>query len=193
MELHFSDAAREKIGAFLDEEESPDLAVRVRVTRPSPVAPEYEMILVGREERQPDDEELEVAGYPLFVDPESVRLLDGTHVEWVESLQGSGFRFENPNLRPSSARELSGSLAERVQRVLEERINPGVARHGGRVSLVEIKDDVAFLRMGGGCQGCGLASVTLSQGVKQILLEEVPELRAVEDVTDHSAGTRPYF
>ena len=76
---------------------------------------------------------------------------------------------------------------------IDQRINPGVATHGGAVRLVDIRDGIVYLQMAGGCQGCGMASVTLTQGIKQILLESVPEVSGVEDVTDHSAGTDPYF
>lgn len=193
MELHFSEGATRRILAFIREEEETDLGVRVSVKSPSPVAPEYEMALVGSHERNPQDAVLEVDGFRVYVDRESAPILDGTRIDWVETVQGSGFRFENPNLKPLGSEPLSGSLAERVRRVIEERINPGVATHGGHVSLVDVRDDVVYLRMSGGCQGCSVASVTLTQGIKEILMEEVPEIAGIEDVTDHAAGRKPYY
>lgn len=192
MDIHFTDTARERILGFLAEEDA-DLSVRVRVRSPSPVAPRYEMALIGPEERDPEDRVLERDGFRVVVDPESGPLLDGARIDWVDSLEGSGFKFENPNIEPLGSEPLEGPLAERVQRVLDERINPGIASHGGRVSLVDIRDDVVYLRMGGGCQGCGMANVTLSQGIRRILKEAVPEIVAIEDVTDHAAGTNPYY
>lgn len=193
MELHFSEDASRRILAFIQEEGGTELGVRVSVKSPSPVAPEYEMALVESHEREPDDTVLEAHGFRVYVDRESAGILNGTRIDWVETVQGSGFRFENPNLKPLGSEPLEGSLAERVRRVIEERINPGVATHGGHVSLVDIRDDVVYLRMSGGCQGCSVASVTLTQGIKQILLEAVPEIRGIEDVTDHAAGRNPYF
>ena len=77
--------------------------------------------------------------------------------------------------------------------VLEEQINPAIAAHGGRAELVAVEDGVAYLRLGGGCQGCGMAAVTLSQGIEVAILDAVPEMTQVVDVTDHASGTNPYF
>ena len=84
-------------------------------------------------------------------------------------------------------------MADKLHRVLQERINPGVATHGGVVSLVAVENETAYLRFGGGCQGCGMVNVTLKQGVEKILFEEVPEIKKVLDITDHASGTNPYY
>jgi Fe-S cluster biogenesis protein NfuA len=86
-----------------------------------------------------------------------------------------------------------GAIAERVQRVLDEQINPAVQHHGGLIELVEIRAGSACLRLTGGCQGCAMAHVTLRQGVEVILKQQIPELTHVIDVTDHAAGRKPYF
>ena len=83
--------------------------------------------------------------------------------------------------------------AERVQRILDEQVNPAVSAHRGSVSLVEVKDDTAFIRFEGGCQGCAMADVTLRQGVEVMIKRQVAEIVAVVDATDHAAGTDPYF
>lgn len=191
--IEFSERARERIVAFMREEPEADLALRLAVKNPSPVAPEYEMALIEPHETAPDDQVLEADGFRVHVDPESARILEGTRIDWVESIQGSGFRFDNPRLKPLGSEPLTGPLAERVRRAIDERINPGVATHGGHVTLVDIRDDVVYLKMSGGCQGCGMASVTLTQGIRQILMEAVPEIAGIEDVTDHAAGRNPYF
>jgi Fe/S biogenesis protein NfuA len=77
--------------------------------------------------------------------------------------------------------------------VLDEQINPAIAAHGGRAELVTVEDGTAYLRLGGGCQGCGMATVTLSQGIEVAILDAVPEVTQVVDVTDHASGTNPYF
>ncbi len=89
--------------------------------------------------------------------------------------------------------DLSGDVAQRVLRVLEEQINPSIAAHGGRADLVAVEDTAAYLRLSGGCAGCGMAAVTLSQGIEVALRESVPEITQVIDVTDHAAGTNPYY
>ena len=83
--------------------------------------------------------------------------------------------------------------AERVQHILDEQVNPAVSAHRGSVSLVEVKDDTAFIRFEGGCQGCAMADVTLRQGVEVMIKRQVAEIVAVVDATDHAAGTDPYF
>jgi Fe/S biogenesis protein NfuA len=191
--VKFTDKARERIIEFLESDPAADLAVRVRVRNPSPVNPEYEMTLIEAHERGPEDELYPGEGFDVVVDSESARILEGTTVDWVESLQGSGFQFDNPGIKPLGSEPLAGPMAERVQRVLSERINPSVAMHGGGISLVDIRDNVVYVSMSGGCQGCGMASVTLTQGIKQVLHDAVPEIVDVQDVTDHTAGQNPYF
>ena len=89
--------------------------------------------------------------------------------------------------------DLSGDVAERIREVLTRRVNPSIAAHGGRCELVAVEDDIVYLRLSGGCAGCGMATVTLSQGIKVTLRESVPEITRVIDVTDHTAGTNPYY
>jgi len=85
------------------------------------------------------------------------------------------------------------ALYERVADLFEHQVNPMVARHGGRVDLIDVQDAVVMLRLGGGCQGCGMADVTLRQGIEAMLHEHVPDVKGVVDITDHAAGSNPYF
>jgi len=96
---------------------------------------------------------------------------------------------------PTEARAEDGSqtVREKIQYLLDTAINPAVAGHGGRVSLIDVKGNVVYLQMGGGCQGCGQADVTLKQGVERMIREEVPEVLEILDVTDHAGGRNPYY
>jgi Fe-S cluster biogenesis protein NfuA len=85
------------------------------------------------------------------------------------------------------------ALYEQVAKVFDEQVNPMVARHGGRVELIDVQDAVVMLRMGGGCQGCGMADVTLRQGIEGMLGQLVPAVRGIVDITDHTSGSNPYF
>ncbi len=85
------------------------------------------------------------------------------------------------------------ALYERVARLFDDQVNPMVARHGGRVELIDVQDAVVMLRMGGGCQGCGMADVTLRQGIEGMLVQHIPEVRGIVDITDHTSGANPYF
>ena len=113
----------------------------------------------------------------------------------------TGMVINNPNRPPAAGSpgmgrppaDLTGDMAQRVMQVLEQQINPSIAAHGGAAELVAVEDDVAYLRLSGGCQGCGLASVTLTQGIEVAIREAVPEVVRVADVTDHASGSNPYF
>lgn len=189
----FSDIASERIRNYIEEDDTPQLAVRVSVQSASPIAPEYEMALIEPDEWRDEDVSFDGGGFEVVVDPESAKILRGTTIDWVESLHGSGFKFENPNLKPLGSEPLEGPLVDRVKRVIDERVNPGVAMHGGRITLVDIRENIVYVSMGGGCQGCGMAGVTLTQGIKEMIKEAAPEVVDVRDVTDHASGANPYY
>ena len=101
-----------------------------------------------------------------------------------------------PAARPATADPSTvndDALYEQVAKVFDEQVNPMVARHGGSVELIDVQDAVVMLRMGGGCQGCGMADVTLRQGIEGMLAQLVPAVRGIVDITDHTSGANPYF
>ncbi|MFW2339047.1 MAG: NifU family protein, partial [Acidimicrobiia bacterium] len=83
--------------------------------------------------------------------------------------------------------------AERVQHVLEHEVNPAIASHGGGARLISVEEDTVYLELMGGCQGCGMATVTLKHGIERIITEAIPEINSVVDVTDHAGGSNPYY
>jgi Fe-S cluster biogenesis protein NfuA len=89
--------------------------------------------------------------------------------------------------------ETDRAIREKVQEILEQQINPAVAAHGGYVELIDVADATVYVRLGGGCQGCGMANVTLKQGIEQAIRQQVPEVMAIYDTTDHASGTNPYY
>jgi len=190
--LTFTDAARAHIVAYLAEEEDP-LAVRIEVLDSSPLAPRYDLSLIEDSEKEPDDLVYDLGAFQVVVPRASESLLEGVTVDWVESMQGSGFKIVNPNIVPIGEGNSGGPLSERVHKVIETQVNPAIASHGGKVSLVEVRDDIVYLEMHGGCQGCGMAAVTLAQGIRRILMETIPEIRDIVDVTNHAAGVDPYY
>jgi Fe/S biogenesis protein NfuA len=117
------------------------------------------------------------------------------------SLNDEGLAMDNPNRPPAPASpaiaaprgDLEGPLAAQVAAVLEETVNPAIASHGGRAELVSVEGSIAYLRLSGGCQGCGMAQVTLKQGIERILVDAIDDLTEVIDVTDHAGGTDPYY
>jgi Fe/S biogenesis protein NfuA len=84
-------------------------------------------------------------------------------------------------------------VRDKVQDLIDSAINPAVAGHGGYIELIDVKESTVYLRMSGGCQGCGAADVTLKAGIERMIFEEVPEVTEVLDVTDHASGQNPYY
>jgi Fe-S cluster biogenesis protein NfuA len=101
--------------------------------------------------------------------------------------------FQPPPEIPADQLLPQDVLRQRVERLLSEQINPGVASHGGFVELIDVENNNVYLRLGGGCQGCGAADVTLKMGIERLIREEVPQVYQVLDVTDHASGQNPYY
>jgi Fe/S biogenesis protein NfuA len=181
--LSFTDTAKERVLHFLQaQKEQGVTALRVAGNRA-----EQKLWLVKPEDRRSDDSVFDGGGFDVYVDPLSVTSLEGAKVDFVEGVMQSGFRVFYPS--PS----WDDPLAQRVQEVLDRQINPGVAGHGGTVALDRVEDGVAYISLGGGCQGCGAADVTLRHGIERMICEQVPEISRVADVTDHASGTNPYY
>jgi Fe/S biogenesis protein NfuA len=164
--------------------------LRVTVHGGGTQRPEFALNFVAPTETAADDTSIDIGEFRVYVDTESAKWLEGASIDFVETLAESGFKVDAPR---AGLPKPSGPVAEAVQRVLDDRVNPAVASHGGHVSLVAIDGSTAYLLFGGGCQGCGMISVTLKQGVEKILFTEVPQITKVTDVTDHDAGTNPYY
>jgi Fe/S biogenesis protein NfuA len=130
---------------------------------------------------------VDAGGFKVFIDPQSAPNLKSATMDYVTGFFESGFKIENPNSIWSDPK------AAAVQRVIDTQINPGVAAHGGHVTLLDVKDDIAYIALGGGCQGCGMADVTLKQGIEVMIRKAVPEIRQIIDTTDHAGGTNPYY
>jgi Fe/S biogenesis protein NfuA len=155
----------------------------------------------------------------IVVANDSADKLRGATVDWGENRLGGGFVVVNPNkpappplalptlpMSPGAGRPgpppgpprsptggLDTDLARRVMAVLDREVNPSIASHGGYAELAAVEGATAYLRLGGGCQGCGMATVTLSQGIEVAITQAVSEIDRVVDVTDHASGTNPYF
>jgi len=185
--LELDEAAGRKLAEMRDAGRFEGSALRVSV-REHGAAFRYALELVDAASRDGEDAVVEAAGILLYVDARSLPLLRGATLQYVESLSGGGFRFENPNRPPL----LDVPLAGAVQRLLDEQINPGIAAHGGRVTLVDLQQGRVVVEFGGGCQGCGMANVTLREGVSATLRRALPEITDVVDATDHEAGESPY-
>ena len=202
--VHLTSDARSKIAELI---EAKGLlgngALRITVKGMGMSGPEYGMALVESGTRTEDDTQLDGGDFPVLVDSASLPYVRGARVDYYDNLLQKGFQIDPPppqpvlpmagNVGPGGTREWSDPLAQRVQQVIDSMINPGVASHGGHVDLLDVRDLKAYVRMGGGCQGCGMASVTLKQGVEKLVKQHVPEIIEIVDTTDHAGGNNPFY
>lgn len=185
--LTITESAKKKILELMEAESQPGIGVRVVVTGGGPGSFRYGLGFMADKDKGVDDTVIDAGRFKVYVDAESAPKLQGATVDFIEGVNQSGFKIDNPN---SGWKD---PIAAAVQRVIDTRINPGVAAHGGYVTLLDVKDGIAYITFGGGCHGCGMADVTLKQGVAVAIQEAVPEIRQVLDTTDHAGGTNPYY
>lgn len=195
--LTVTDEARHHIAALQQAEEGGDqLGLWVEVSGVAGDAYRYDMWFEEIADAGPGDVVVHHDDLTVVVPEASVERLAGATLDVIDG----GMVIRNPNTppRPASAAavpegDLSSDVAQAVLRILEESINPSIAAHGGQAQLVAVDDGTAYLKLLGGCVGCGLASVTLSQGIEVAIRDAVPEIVRVVDVTDHASGTNPYY
>lgn len=199
--LTVTDAAREKALWYRQRDPNAEkLALWLEVTGVSGGSFDYNLYLQFLENAGPDDVVQHHDDLPVVIPAGSVDALRGATLDRQGDLETGGITVDNPN-SPSPAvgaagqppADLSGEVPQRVMQVLDQQINPSIAAHGGRAELVAVEEGTAYLRLSGGCQGCGMASVTLTQGIQVAITDAVPEVTDVVDVTDHAAGTNPYY
>lgn len=182
-----TDSAKQKIRGLLEAEGRQGSAVRIAIAGRGPGGFQYDLRFVGGEERDAEDVVVDAGGFQVFIDAKSAPNLDGATLDFVDGVTQSGFKIDNPNSVWTDPK------AKAVQQVIDTQINPGVGMHGGFITLLDVKDDIAYIALGGGCQGCGMADVTLKQGIEVIIKQAVPEIHQVVDTTDHAGGTNPYY
>jgi Fe/S biogenesis protein NfuA len=184
--LTVTKAAKEKVLSIIEGEEVEVQGLRVSIQGRTASAFEYGLELEA--EPKSDDLIVDAGAVKVFVDAESGENLKGATIDYVEDLNSSGFRIDNPNT-PT----WDNPKAQAIQTLIDERINPSVAAHGGQIDLLDVTDDSIYVHMGGGCQGCGMASVTLKHGIEAMVQESFPEIKNIIDTTDHASGTNPYY
>jgi len=183
------------------EDDPETLALRIAVTGVSGAEFAYELGFEELDSLEGEHVRTRVGDLVVAVPVESVDRLQGAVLDLPRDPGQGGMVIRNPNrpdpmgsLPPGVADELTGTVAERVEQLLQSHINPSLAAHGGYASLVDVSDDgVVRVLMGGGCQGCSVSAVTLSEGIKRMILEAIPEVVDVVDATDHAAGESPYY
>ena len=194
--IEISEIALERILELRAAETIPGLALGLRVAGVGANGFVYETAFVRPEDVNESDHVEVHGGLPVAIPPTSVDQLQGSVLDITEA---GGLVIRNPN--PASPQlategetvELSGTVEERITQLLDTHINPAIASHGGFVRLLNVDGSTAELEMGGGCQGCGLAAMTLRNGIESAIKHNIPEIEEIVDVTDHMAGTNPYY
>ncbi len=188
--VNVTEAAQQEIKKLMEEQTPAVKGVRISADAISPLRANFRLSFVPEDEEIEGGETVPFEGFNVFIDADSVPYAQDIALDFVEGLMGRGFKIENPNKIPP---HLKGTIAETIQNVIEEKINPSVAGHGGMVTLIDVKDNNVYLQFGGGCQGCGMIDVTLKQGVEVLIKEAAPEIEGVFDITDHADGQNPYY
>ncbi len=200
--LNVTDAAKQIILESLGEEpENENLALRVAVSGTEMSVNmifeySYDLSLQPLDELDEGDLVGKVEELTIVIPTDSVEKLSGSELDVPSNPLQGGLVIRNPN-RPDMEGKFdlseADSVTERLASLLNNHVNPSLAAHGGYVELVKVEDSKAYLLMGGGCQGCAMSAATLHQGVAAIVMQHVPEIVDVIDVTDHAAGENPFY
>lgn len=191
MNIKFTDKAAEKIVSFLSKRMDPENTY-LRVTIPSANASgyNYQFFLDEASKLTDNDSTFTLDKFKIVMENKFVEKMQGARVDWVESVAGSGFKVDNPN-RPQI--DAADTTENKIKQVFENEINPMLASHGGQVELIEVKDQKAFVKLSGGCQGCSSSTATLKNGIEVRIREIAPEIIEIVDVTDHESGANPFY
>ncbi|MCH1554844.1 MAG: Fe-S biogenesis protein NfuA [Pseudomonadales bacterium] len=191
--VEITESAQAYLAGLLSKQDSDDVGVRIFITEPGTPMAETCIAYCRPGEAQEDDLRVEYQAFSAFIDARSEAFLEDAMVDYAEDRMGGQLTIKAPNAKVPNVSPDS-PLEDQINYVLHSQVNPSLASHGGMVSLVEIvEESVAVLQFGGGCQGCGMVDVTLKNGVEKTLLDALPALSEVRDVTDHSVTENAYY
>lgn len=193
IQMNITESAQEYLAGLLSKQSSDGVAVRMFVTQPGTKYAETCLAYCRPGEEKDNDEIIELSQFRVYLEQNSLPYLDEAVVDFAKDQMGGQLTIKAPNAKMPKVTSDS-PLQDQVNYILFTEINPGLASHGGEVSLEELTDEnVAVLRFGGGCQGCSAVDITLKNGVEATLLEKVPGLAGIRDVTDHTVTENAYY
>ncbi|MBA1279341.1 Fe-S biogenesis protein NfuA [Pseudomonas stutzeri] len=191
--ITITEAAHDYLAELLEKQNTTGIGIRVFITQPGTPYAETCIAYCKPGEEKPDDVAIALKRFTAWIDGVSEPFLEDALVDYATDRMGGQLTIKAPNAKVPMVNEDS-PLNERINYYLQTEINPGLASHGGQVTLIDVVDEgVAVLQFGGGCQGCGQADVTLKEGIEKTLLERIPELKGVRDVTDHTNRDNAYY
>ncbi|ATO35100.1 Fe/S biogenesis protein NfuA [Dickeya dianthicola] len=190
--IRITDAAQEHFAKLLTKQEE-GTQIRVFVINPGTPNAECGVSYCPPDAVEPNDTELKFEKLSAYVDELSTPYLEDAEIDFVTDQLGSQLTLKAPNAKMRKVGD-DAPLMERVEYVLQSQINPQLAGHGGRVTLMEITEEsFAILQFGGGCNGCSMVDYTLKEGIEKELLQKFPELKGVRDLTEHQRGEHSYY
>lgn len=190
--IRITDTAQEHFCKLLANQEE-GTQIRVFVINPGTPGAECGVSYCPPDAVEPNDTELTFNKFSAYIDEISAPFLEDAEIDFVTDQLGSQLTLKAPNAKMRKVAD-DAPLIERVEYLLQSQINPQLAGHGGKVSLMEITDDgYAILQFGGGCNGCSMVDYTLKEGIEKQLLEQFPELKGVKDLTEHQRGEHSYY
>ena len=191
--ITITEPAQEYLAQLLKKQDTEGVGIRVFILDLGTPKAETCISFCRPGEQKDEDELKEFADFNAWLEKRSIPFLEEAVVDYAKDSMGGQLTIKAPNSRLPKIRDDS-PLEDRINYVLYNEINPSLASHGGVVSLEDIVDDsIAILRFGGGCQGCGMVDVTLKEGVEKTLMDQIPGLTGVRDVTDHTNRENAYF
>jgi Fe/S biogenesis protein NfuA len=191
--IDISETAQAHFRKLIEREDIPGLGVKLSALHAGTPRADVRLEFAAPGDLSGDEWAVDCQGFTLWIDTASVAALDGASIDYVAQATGGQLQIRAPKVKGEAPGE-DASLAQRVHYIVENEINPQLASHRGNVRVEEVSaDGVVTLRFGGGCHGCGMADVTLKQGIEKTLLERVPGVTAVRDATDHDTGDAPYY
>ena len=190
--IEITESAQDYLSDLLLKQDCEGIAIRLFIADPGTPKAETCIAYCRPGEEQEEDELLELPKLKAYLDKRSVPFLEDAKVDYSADRLGGQLSIRAPNSRLPRVSDDS-PVEDKVNYILHSEINPGLAAHGGNISLEEMDGDIAVLQFGGGCQGCGQADLTMKVGVERTLLEKIPELKGVRDITDHSDSSQAYY
>jgi Fe/S biogenesis protein NfuA len=186
--ISVTELAHSKIREFIERESDVGNRIRLVARKVAPYRFDYDLYFIDAEEIGDDDTQQTIGDLLFVADASSAANLDGAAIDFVEGPPG-GFKFDNPHAK----RTFDDPLETELNDFIEDVINPKIAAHRGHISLRGIKNQVVYLEMGGSCQGCGMAAMTLRNSVEKEIRGRYPDFLEIVDVTNHDDGTAPYY
>ena len=192
--LHVDTRAQDYFRKLLARQGEEIVGIHIRAVAPGTATADVALRYCEHADLQGDEWQVDISdGLSFYIDADSAPFLDQAEIAMVGDGVSEQLSIRAPGLK-ARAPDAGASLVERLRWLIDNEVNPQLAGHGGRVALEEITaEGEVFLRFGGGCQGCGMADVTLRQGIEKRLREAFPEITAVSDATDHASGSQPYY